>query len=194
MRDGYYRLGMAKGEEWKTAMRCRYGLYEFCVMPFGLCNAPSSFQHFANDIFKDFLDDFLVVYLDDLLIYSNTRQEHKRHVHLVLQRLGEAGLYLKLEKSVFNSEEVPFLGFIISPDGIRMDPSKVEAITTWPEPRSAHDIQVFLALANFYRRFVKSYSKIAAPLTDLLKKEIKFKWSEAQEGAFSSLKEAFTTA
>ena len=194
MRDGYHRLRMAKGEEWKTAMRCRYGLYEFCVMPFGLCNAPGSFQHFANDIFKDFLDDFLVVYLDDLLIYSNTPQEHKRHVRLVLQRLREAGLYLKLEKSVFNAEEVPFLGFIISPEGTRMDPSKVDAITSWPEPKSSHDIQVFLGLANFYRRFVNGYSKIVAPLTDLLKKGVKFVWSEAQSKALSSLKEAFTTA
>jgi hypothetical protein len=194
MRDGYHRLRMAEGEEWKTAMRCRYGLYEFCVMPFGLCNAPGSFQHFANDIFKDFLDDFLVVYLDDLLIYSNTRQEHKRHVRLVLQRLREAGLFLKLEKSVFNAEEVPFLGFIISPDGTRMDPSKVDAITSWPEPKSPHDIQVFLGLANFYRRFVKGYSKIVAPLTDLLKKGVKFHWSKAQKVAFSSLKKAFTTA
>jgi hypothetical protein len=194
LRDGYHRLRMASGEEWKTAMRCRYGLYEFQVMPFGLCNAPGSFQHFTNDTFKDFLDDFLVVYLDDLLIYSDTLEEHKKHIRLVLQRLQDAGLYLKPEKSVFHAQKISFLGFIISPEGVSMDPVKVEAITSWPEPQSAHDIQVFLGFANFYRRFIQKYSKIAAPLTNLLKKGVPFQWSKKPRAAFKYLKEAFTTA
>jgi hypothetical protein len=129
MRDGYYRLRMASGEEWKTAFRCRYGLFEYNVMPFGLCNAPGSFQHFVNDTFKEFLDDFLVAYLDDLLIYLKTLKEHKRHVRQVLERLRKAGLYLNAKKSVFHTEKVAFLGFLVSPNGIEMDPAKVEAIT-----------------------------------------------------------------
>ena len=194
MRDGYNLLRMAKGEEWKTAFRCRYGLYEYCVMPFGLCNAPGTFQHFANDKFRDFLDDFLVIYLDDLLIYSKTLEEHKRHVRLVLERLQEAGLYVKPQKCQFHIKKVSFLGFMISSDGIHMDPAKVEAILGWERPKSAHDTLVFLGFANFYRRFIKNYSKIAAPLTNLTRKEAKFKWSPEAEEAFSSLKHAFCSA
>ena len=144
---------MAAGEEWKTAFRCRYGLFEYCVMPFGLCNAPGTFQHYINDTFHEYLDDFLVAYLDDLLIYSKTLKEHKRHVRLVLQRLQEAGLHLKPGKCQFHQTEVSFLGYIIGPDGIRMDPAKVDAITSRPTPHSVHDIQVFLGFTNFYRRF-----------------------------------------
>jgi RNase H-like domain found in reverse transcriptase/Reverse transcriptase (RNA-dependent DNA polymerase)/Integrase zinc binding domain/Chromo (CHRromatin Organisation MOdifier) domain len=194
MRDGYNLLRMAQGEEWKTAFRCRYGLYEYCVMPFGLCNAPGTFQHFANDKFRDFLDEFLVIYLDDLLIYSNTLEEHKRHVRLVLERLQEAGLYIKPQKCQFHVKKVSFLGFMISSDGIHMDPAKVEAILGWERPKSAHDTLVFLGFANFYRRFIKNYSKIAAPLTNLTRKEVKFKWSPEAEEAFSSLKRAFCSA
>ena len=193
LRDGYYLLRMRPGEEWKTAFRCRYGLYEYSVMPFGLCNAPASFQHLTNDVFREFLDDFLVVYLDDLLIYSNTLEEHKNHVRQVLDRLRSAGLYVKPEKSQFHVQEVTFLGFIISPEGIHMDPAKVMAVTSWPVPESVHDIQVFLGFANFYRRFIKTYSKIVTPITMLLKKNSVFKWTEAAQEAFERLKTAFST-
>ena len=163
-------------------------------MPFGLCNAPGTFQHFVNDKFRDYLDEFLVIYLDDLLIYSDTLEEHKRHVRLVLKRLQEAGLYVKPQKCQFHATKVSFLGFMISSDGIHMDPAKVEAVLEWERPKSAHDIQVFLGFANFYRRFIKGYSKITAPLTNLTRKEVKFKWSPEAEDAFSSLKQAFCTA
>jgi hypothetical protein len=140
MRDGYHLLRMAAGEEWKTAIRCRFGLFEYQVMPFGLCNAPGTFQHFVNDTFRDFIDDFLVAYLDDLLIYSDNLKEHKRQVRLVLERLRAAGLYIKPEKCQFHVTEVAFLGFLISDKGIRMDPAKVDAVLSWPVPRSVHDI------------------------------------------------------
>jgi hypothetical protein len=194
LRDGYHLLRMAMGQEWKTAFRCRYGLYEYNVMPFGLCNAPGTFQHFVNDKFRDYLDEFLVIYLDDLLIYSDTLEEHKRHVRLVLKRLQEAGLYVKPQKCQFHATKVSFLGFMISSEGIHMDPAKVEAVLGWERPKSPHDIQVFLGFANFYRRFIKGYSKITAPLTNLTRKEVKFKWSPEAENAFSSLKQAFCSA
>ncbi len=162
VRDGFYRLRMALGEEWKTAFRCRYGLFEYTVMPFGLCNAPGTFQHYMNDTFREFLDKFLVIYLDDLLIYSDTLAEHKKHVRAVLEKLRDAGLYLKISKCQFHVQEVTFLGYVVGPNGIKMDPAKVEAITTWPAPQSAHDIRVFLGLANFYRRFIKNFSNAAA--------------------------------
>ena len=140
VRDGFNRLRMGAGEEWKTAFRCRYGSFEYTVMPFGLCNAPGTFQHYMNNTFHDFLDEFLVIYLDDFLIYSKTMKEHKQHVRRVLECLRDAGLYLKPSKCVFHVQEVTFLGFVIGPDGVKMDPAKVEAITSWPTPRSVHDI------------------------------------------------------
>jgi Reverse transcriptase (RNA-dependent DNA polymerase) len=109
VRDEYNRLLVAPGEEWKTAFRCRYGLFEYTVMPFGLCNAPGTFQHYMNDTFREFLDDFLVVYLDDLLIYSRDLKEHKKHVRKVLEKLREAGLFLKPSKCQFHVQEVEFL-------------------------------------------------------------------------------------
>jgi hypothetical protein len=145
---------MMKGQEWKTAFRCRYGLYEYCVMPFGLYNAPGMFQHFVNNNFREYLDEFLVIYLNDLLIYSETLEEHKRHVRLVLKRLQEAGLYVKLQKCQFHTTKVSFLRFMISSEGVHMNPAKVEAVLGWERPKSAHNVQVFLGFANFYRRFI----------------------------------------
>ena len=194
VRDGYHRLRMAEGEEWKTAFRCRYGLYEYTVMSFGLCSAPGTFQHYMNDTFQEFLDKFLIVYLDDLLIYSDSLAEHKRHVRMVLERLREAGLCLKPAKCQFHVEEVAFLGFVVGAEGVRMDPAKVEAITSWPAPESVHDVRVFLGLANFYRRFIRNFSKVAAPITELLRKNRKFRWTSEARTAFDSLRTSFTTA
>jgi len=194
MRDGYNRLRIGEGEEWKTAFRTRYGLYEYTVMPFGLCNAPGTFQYYVNDVFRDYLDDFMTAYLDDLLIYSKTLKEHKRHVRQVLQRLEENDLYLKLSKCEFHRSRISFLGYIIADDGISMDPLKVDAIKSWPTPKSVLDIQVFLGLANFYRRFIKGFSKIIAPITRLLKKDVQFGWDKSANNAFKTLKDAFISA
>jgi hypothetical protein len=196
IRDGYNRLRMAEGEEEKTAFHCRYGLFEYTVMPFGLCNAPGTFQHYMNETFREFLDKFLVIYLDDFLVYSNNLKEHKMHVRQVLERLREAGLYLKPSKCQFHAEEVEFLGFVIGKNGVAMDPGKVESITSWPTPKSVHDIRTFLGLANFYRRFIKDFSKLASPITRLLKKENNksFQWTEDAQKAFDKLRTAFTTA
>lgn len=160
-------------------------------MRFGLCSAPpATFQAFVvNDVLRDYLDQFLVVYLDDVLILSQSRSQHEEHVRLVLQKLQDARLSLKLEKCEFSSVfTVSFLGFIIGTNGISMDPEKIKAIQEWKPCRSVHDIQVFLGLTNFYRRFIKDYSKICAPPTALLKKDVKFEWSEAADQAFDALK------
>jgi hypothetical protein len=188
MRGAYNLLRVAEGDEWKTAFRCRYGHFEYQVMPFGLMNAPGTFQAFVNDVLRDYLDDFVVVYLDDILIYSESLDEHTEQVKKVLTKLEAAGICLKLEKCAFDQQEVAFLGFVIGVNGISMDPTKVAAIQDWATPKSAFDIQVFLGLANFYRRFVKNYSKIATPLTALLKKNAKFVWSRAAQLAFDELK------
>jgi hypothetical protein len=187
-RGAYNLLRIANGDEWKTAFRCRYGHFEYQVMPFGLMNAPGTFQAFVNDVLREYLDDFVVVYLDDILIYSTNLEEHTAQVKKVLHKLEAAGISLKLEKCAFDQKEVHFLGCVIGVNGISMDPAKVAAIRDWATPKSAFDIQVFLGLANFYRRFVKNYSKIATPLTSLLKKNSVFIWSAAAQASFEELK------
>jgi hypothetical protein len=194
LRSGYNLVRIAEGDEWKTAFRSRYGHYEYHVMPFGLTNAPATFQNLMNDVLRDFLDDFAIVYLDDILIFSRTREEHQRHVRLVLERLRANGLFAKPEKCSFHQDEVEYLGYIVSPAGVKMDPKKVSAVLDWPEPSSVHDLQVFLGFANFYRRFVQGYSHIIAPLTRLLKKGHSFIFDDSARQAFGQLKTAFTTA
>ena len=147
-----------------------------------------------NDTFREFLDKFLIVYLDDLLIYSDTLAEHKRHVRLVLERLRQAELCLKPSKCEFHVQEISFLGFVVGSQGVKMDPSKVAAITFWPVPKSVHDIRVFLGLANFYRRFIDNFSKVAAPISALLRKNRTFQWTAEAQAAFESLRTSFTTA
>ena len=194
LRAGYNLVRIAKGDEWKTAFRTRYGHYEYRVMPFGLTNAPATFQNLMNDVLRDFLDDFAIVYLDDILIFSRSLAEHKPHVRLVLERLRANGLFAKPEKCAFHRDEIEYLGFIISASGVKMDPKKVSAIVDWPKPSSVRDLQVFLGFANFYRRFIRGYSKIASPLTRLLRKDQEFEFDAAANQAFSQLKVAFTTA
>jgi transposase InsO family protein len=198
LRDAYHRIRIKRGDEWKTAFRCRYGHYEYKVMPFGLCNAPATFQSYINTAMKGILDDFCVVYLDDILIFSETEEEHERHVGEVLERLRKHDLYAKLSKCSFHQEEVHFLGFIVGRNGIRIDPGRSQAVNEWPEPRSFHDIQVFLGFTGYFRRFISHYARITAPLTDMLKgmkrgrKSGRFHLSERGRDAFRQLKDVFT--
>uniref|UniRef100_A0A8C5PCP2 ribonuclease H n=1 Tax=Leptobrachium leishanense TaxID=445787 RepID=A0A8C5PCP2_9ANUR len=194
LRGAYNLVRMREGDEWKTAFRSRYGHFEYLVMPFGLCNAPAAFQHFLNDIFRDVLDTFLVVYLDDLLVYSRTIQEHTQHVRLVLSRLRQHKLYGKIEKSTFEKSSIEFLGYVLSPGHIEMDKAKIKAILDWPTPRDKKMVQQFMGFANFYRRFIRSFSHLTAPITSLTKKDVRFCWTEEAQRAFNKLKESFTQA
>ena len=152
----FNRLRVTHGEEWKTAFRTRYGLFEYLVMPFGLCGAPSSFQGYINDVLREYLDIFCTAYIDDILIYSNSMSEHKGHVRKVLTALRKAGLQLDISKCEFHVTETIYLGLIISKDGIRMDPNKIETIQNWNTPENLKDVQAFIGFANFYRRFVST--------------------------------------
>lgn len=196
LKDAYHRLRIRPGDEWKTAFRCRYGHFEYCVMPFGLANAPATFQTFMNEVLGDLVDTICIVYLDDILVYSDTEEEHTQHVHRVLERLQQYDLFANLAKCEFDVNRVNFLGYIVDPEGIRMEPKRVEAIRSWPTPQSVKDIQVFIGFAGFYRRFIKGYSKVTAPLTDLLKgdtnKPLQLGPSELE--AFSKLKLLFVRA
>ncbi|KAL0153973.1 hypothetical protein M9458_050730, partial [Cirrhinus mrigala] len=195
LRSAYNLIRIRNGDEWKTAFITPTGHYEYLVMPYGLVNAPSIFQNFMHEIFRDYLHQFLLVYIDDILIFSSNIQEHRQHVKKVLQQLREHHLYLKAEKCSFHQPSVQFLGYHIDHTGIRMDNSKVEAITTWPTPTTVKDLQRFLGFANFYRRFINNYSLITCPLTSLLKgKPKRLTWTTSAEHAFRDLKTAFTTA
>ena len=194
LRSAYHLVRIAEGDEWKTTFRTHYGSFEWLVMPFGLSNAPAAFQRLMNEIFADLLDICVVVYLDDILIYSSNLEEHKRHVKEVLRRLRKHQLYASPSKCSFHQDRIEFLGFIISTDGLQMDKDKVQVIQDWPTPRRVKDIQSFLGFANFYRRFIRGYSELSAPLTHLTWKTITWNWSANCENAFETIKRAFTTA
>jgi hypothetical protein len=192
LRGAYNLVRIAAGEEWKTAFRTRYGHFEYLVMPFGLTNAPASFQDLVNSVLRPYLDRTCVVYLDDILIYSETEDEHVRHVSEILETLQKHNLFVKLEKCVFHQEEVEFLGYLVGKNGVRMDPAKVSAVAEWPEPKNVRDVQSFLGFANFYRRFIPDYSEKSLELTALLKKDRPFVWTPEAQKSFDTLKATFT--
>ena len=163
-------------------------------MSFGLTNAPTYFMSMMNKVFMEFLDKFVVVFIDDILIYSKNEEEHKEHLRLVLEKLREHQLYAKFSKCEFWLKKVGFLGHVISGEGITVDPSKVEAVTEWKAPTSVGEIRSFLGLAGYYRRFIENFSKIAKPMTELLKKDTKFNWTEECEASFQELKKRLVTA
>ena len=198
LRDAYHRIRIRQGDEWKTAFRTRYGHYEYLVMPFGLANAPATFQAYINKALAGLIDVTCVVYIDDILIYSEDAENHNRHVREVLARLRQYSLFAKLSKCEFSKTEVEFLGFIVSTNGVKMDEERIETVSQWPVPTTFKELQQFLGFTNFYRRFIQSYSKLASPLTDLLKgsKDGKrfgpFEWPEKAAHAFRMLRESFT--
>ena len=194
LRNAYHLLRVRQGDEWKTAFNTPTGHYEYLVLPFGLSNTPSQFQALINDVLRDFLNKFVFVFLDDILIFSPTPEVHRCHVKQVLQRLLENQLYVKAEKCEFHKESVSFLGYVISPGNVNMDPGKVRAVTEWPTPSSRRQLQQFLGFANFYRRFIRNYSSVVAPLTALTSSKRSFEWGREAEKAFFTLKSRFTTA
>ena len=171
LRSAYNLIRIKEGDEWKTAFQTRYGLYELLVMPFGQTNAPATCQRFVNDTLREYLDVFCVYYLDNILIYSNNLGDHRKQVRLILNKLSDAGLFVKLEKCEFETTKTMFLGFMISEDGISMDPGKVSAVIDWETLTYIWDVQCFLGFANFHSRFIEGLSRTCTPLYNLLKKE-----------------------
>ena len=168
--SAYHRMRIREGDKWKTAFRTWYGHFEYHVMPFGLTNAPASFQGYINKILAEKLNIFVIVYLDDILIYTDDDGDgHVTAVWWVLEQLRKFSLYANLKKCRFHQKEVWFLGYVVSSKGICMEDERIEAVKQWPESQSVRDIQVFLGFANFYRRFIQGFSRIAAPLTSMLK-------------------------
>ena len=194
LRSGYYQIRMKDTDIPKTCIRTRYGSFEFLVMPFGLTNAPSTFQAVMNEVFREYLDDFVMVYIDDILIFSQTAEDHLRHVRLILARLRQHKLFAKLSKCEFNRASLPFLGHVVGQDGVKMQQSKVKALASWPRLTTVTEVQSFLGLANYYRRFIRDFARISAPLSELTKKGVPFEWGGGQENSFQELKTAVQSA
>ncbi|XP_047952402.1 uncharacterized protein LOC125197962, partial [Salvia hispanica] len=194
LRSGYHQLRVRREDIPKTAFRTRYGHYEFVVMPFGLTNAPAVFMDLMNRVFHPYLDKFILVFIDDVLVYSRNEKEHEEHLRIALETLRNEKLYAKFSKCEFWLKEVNFLGHIVSAEGIRVDPAKVEAVQQWKSPSTPNEIRSFLGLAGYYRRFIEGFSKIARPMTQQLKKGVKVNWTPECEASFQLLKEKLTSA
>lgn len=192
LRSGYHQICIHPDDVEKTAFRTRYGHFEFLVLPFGLTNAPATFMHLMNQSFREFLDEFVLVFLDDILIFSKSLEEHEQHLRKVLSTLRKEKLYAKESKCEFFKHEVEFLGHIVGQDGLRMMEDKVKGIMEWPTPSSVTHVRSFLGAAGYYRKFIKDFSVIASPLSDLTKDGVAFNWKAEQETAFCKLKEAIS--
>lgn len=193
LKSEYHQIRMKVGDEWKTAFKTKHGLYEWLVMPFGLTNAPTTFMRLMNNVLREYLGKCVVVYCDDILIYSRCLEEHVEHVRNVLIALRKAQLFANLKKCAFCLDKINFLGFVISANGIEVDSENVKAIKEWPQPKNASAIRSFHGLASFYRRFIKDFSTIAAPLNEMVKKHVVFKWRKSQKWAFNDLKEKLSS-
>ena len=185
--QGYHQIRISKSDTEKTAFRTPIGHYEYRVLPFGLTNAPATFQTLMNTIYQDFLGKFVLVYLDDILIFSKDVKEHVNHVSEVLQRLRNHKLFAKISKCEFMKESLTYLGLHISGDGVRPDPAKVKTIKAWNTPTNVHDVRSFLGFGNYFRKFIQGYSNLVAPLIALTKKDALFAWTKECEEAFQGV-------
>ncbi|WVZ96146.1 hypothetical protein U9M48_041818 [Paspalum notatum var. saurae] len=193
LHSGYHRLRIRPSDIPKTAFISCYGLYEYTVMSFGLTNTPAFFMYMMNSVFMEYLDKFVVVFIDDILVYSKTEAEREEHLRLMLQKLREHKLYAKFSKCDFWMKEVQFFGHVISNGGIAIDHNKVAEVQNWEVPEDVKAIRSFFGLAGYYRRFVEGFSKTAKPMTTLLEKNAKFKWTLECQEAFEELIKRLTT-
>jgi transposase InsO family protein len=189
LRSGFYQIPLRKGDEPLTAFATVDGLFEYKVVPMGLCNAPATFMRFMNEAFGDMIrEGFVVVFMDDIVIHSRNKEEHEKHLHRVFKRLAELRLHVKMSKCKLFGTEIGFLGHYISAKSMRMAPHTQLKIREWPAPKSKHQVRSFIALAQYYAKFMKDFSKIAAPLTDLTRKDVKFVWEDVHQQAFDAIK------
>jgi hypothetical protein len=189
---GFHQVRMHTDDEYKTAFKTHHDHYQFKVMPFGLCNAPATFECIMNSVLEPFLRKFIIVFMDDILIYNSSLVDRATHIKLVLELLRGHKFYVKKSKCSFARQELEYLGHIISGVGVATDPSKTHAMKEWPTPTTVTELRGFLGLTGYYRKFVKHYGSLAKPLTNLLKKK-SFQWSAAAQMAFDKLKGAMSS-
>ncbi|KAI7934843.1 hypothetical protein MJO29_016106 [Puccinia striiformis f. sp. tritici] len=198
LQQGFHQMKISPEDVPKTAFGTKYGHFEWSVMPFGLVNAPSTFQRMMTHVLREYIDDFVQVYLDDILIYSASEEEHLQHVKLVLEVLRKEELRCSGHKCSFGLEEIQYVGHLVSHNSIRPMPEKLDAIKDWPRPSNVHDVRLFLGLCGYYRRYVRNFAKIASPLHDLtagnVTKRQVIPWLPVHELAFTTLKEALMSA
>ena len=188
LKSGYHQIRMREEDEWKTAFKTKYGLFEWLVMSFGLTNALSTFMRLMNHVLRAFIGRFVVVYFDDILIYSKNLDDYVVHVKSVLDVLWKEKLFANLKKCTFCTDHLVFLSFVVSLHRIQVHEEKIWDIQEWPSPINVGHIWSFHGLASFFWQFVKDYSTLAAPLTEVIKKNVGFKWGEEQEKAFQLFK------
>ena len=193
LRTDYHQLRVRETDIPKTAFRTRYGHFEFTVMPFGLTNALMTFMDLMQRVFQPYLDQFVVVFVDDILIYSQSEEEHEDHLLIVLQALKDHQLYVKFSKFEFWLTKVRLLGHVVSASSVSIDLENVEAVMSWERPKSVFEIRSFLGLAGYHMRFIEDFSKLAAPMTRLNWKGVKFEWDDLCEKAFQELKRRLTS-
>jgi hypothetical protein len=193
LRSGYHQIRMHPDDTHKTTFRTHLGHYEFLVMSFGLCNAPSTFQNTMNELFQEHLHRFVIVFFDDILVYSKTLEDHLVHLDIVFTCLVQNQFFLKQSKCILGQNSISYLGHIVSHDGVGPDPEKIKSMLDWPVPKTIKQLRGFLGLTGFYRKFVANYARIASPLTDLLKHDA-FVWTPTSQAAFDTLKQAMTQA
>ena len=194
LHSAYWQIPMDPTDCEKTAFTTQNGLYEFLRMPFGLASAPSTFQRMMEIVLSGLSFETCLCYRDDVIIFSRTFDEHCTRLQTVRLRLREHNLRVKLSKCTFGARQVRYLGHLISEDGVKPDPTKIEAVQNLSTPNSIKSVRHFVGLASYYRRFIKGFSTIAAPLTDLTKKNARFEWSEACDHAFETLKALLCSA
>jgi hypothetical protein len=194
LQSGFWQIRMAPEDEKKTALITKIGLYDWTVMPFGLKNATSTFTRTMSLVFKELGSEFLKVFVDDLNVHSKNWEDHLRHLDAVFAKLREVNLKLNPGKCCFGARSIAFLGHVVSHEGTRPDPSKIDAVTQFPVPRTVSDVRSFLGLTGYYRNYVKGYARIAVPLFELTKKEVAFVWDLGCQDSFDALKRALVSA
>ena len=194
LQSGYHQVRIAESDIWKTAFKTKQGLFEWLVMPSGLCNAPKNFMRVMDNVLQPFIDEFFIVYLDDILIFSKTREDHVLHVNKVLDILKKEKLFLKKSKCEFGKNSLVYLGHIVGGGELRIDPYKVESIVNWPTPKTVTKVISFLGAAQYWRKFIANFYAITALMHVVTSANKGFQWGGKQQEYFEALKYKISSA